>query len=116
MSLRFEAVLHAMTRVAGVRSAMIVDAEEGLVVAEQSMEGVDPAAVAALSASLAARLSRAVALTGAGDAQIFLLEAEHGALIAAPVGPELLLVSVCEADANLGLLRLALKDATGRLA
>lgn len=115
MSLSFDAVIAALTRVAGVRGALVVDAQEGLVVAEASMEGVDPAAVAALSASLAGRLTRAMSAAGFAQPQVLLLEAEHGAIMAAPASDELLLVAVCDAEANLGLLRLALKDARGRL-
>lgn len=112
----FSSVLDGLTRVPGVRSALVVDAMEGLVVAEASMEGVDAAAVAALAASLAARLARAVQTLGYPEPDVLHLEGAAGSLMAAPSGAELLLVTVCDADANLGLLRLALKDGRERLA
>jgi hypothetical protein len=52
------AALEPITRVRGVRGAMIVSATEGILVAEDVMEGVDAQAVAALAAGLAARLRR----------------------------------------------------------
>ena len=112
----FSAVLDGLTRVPGVRSALVVDAMEGLVVAETSMEGIDAASVAALAASLAGRLGRAVRTLGQRGPEVLHLEGAAGSLMAAPSGDELLLVAVCDADANLGLLRLALKDGRERLA
>jgi predicted regulator of Ras-like GTPase activity (Roadblock/LC7/MglB family) len=46
---------------------------------------------------------------------MMLLEAEQGGLMAAPAGEGLLLVAVTDADANIGLLRLALRDAVERV-
>jgi predicted regulator of Ras-like GTPase activity (Roadblock/LC7/MglB family) len=115
MSTAFSAVLDGLTRVPGVRSALLVAADDGLVIAESSMTDVEPAAVAALAASLAARLARAVAITGYAAPRSFHLEATGGGLMAAPAGEGLLLVAVTEPDANVGLLRLALRDAAERV-
>src|SRR5581483_11878105 len=52
----FAAALEIVTRVRGVRGAMLVSAGDGLVVAEQLMEGIKGPAVAALAGSLANRL------------------------------------------------------------
>ena len=41
--------LESITRVRGVRGAMVVSADEGLVVAESAMEGIDGAEVDALT-------------------------------------------------------------------
>jgi predicted regulator of Ras-like GTPase activity (Roadblock/LC7/MglB family) len=115
MSAGFASLLDGLTRVVGVRSALVVDREDGLVVAETSMEGVDAGAVAALAASLAARLARALRAAGHAEPALLHLEAETGALMAAPASAELLVVAVCDPGANVGLLRLALKDARERL-
>ena len=48
--------LDRVTRVPGVRGALVVAAADGLVVAEQLMDGVDGQAVAALAGSLIGRL------------------------------------------------------------
>jgi len=110
------ALLDGITRVTGVRGALVVSADDGLVVAESSMSDVDGAAVAALAASLAARLGRATASIGSHPPRLVHLDAERGGLLAAPAGEGLLLVAVTDANANLGLLRLALREAAGRMA
>jgi predicted regulator of Ras-like GTPase activity (Roadblock/LC7/MglB family) len=112
----FAVVLDGLTRVAGVRSALVVSAEDGLVVAETSMEGVDAGAAAALAGSLATRLARVAAAAGAGGVRIAHLEAATGGVVVVPVVGGLLLVTVVEPEANLGLLRLALRDSADRLA
>jgi len=109
-------LLDGITRVNGVRGALVVSADDGLVVAESSMGDVDGAAVAALAASLAARLGRATTAIGCAAPRLVHLDADRGGLIAAPAGEGLLLVAVTGPDANIGLLRLALRDAAERVA
>src|SRR5256886_6011149 len=73
-----------ITRVRGVRGAMLVSADDGLVVAEQLMEGIKGAAVAALASSLAARLRRAMEAAGVG-ARLFLHPpCDQGGLLGVP--------------------------------
>lgn len=115
MSRPYAGLLGGLARVPGVRSALLADAAEGLVVGEHSMEGVDAPAVAALAAGLARRLASAAAAAGRGPPEVVHLEAERGSLFAVPAGPDLLLVLVSEPDANAGLLRLALRDARERV-
>ena len=110
------ALLDGITRVSGVRGALVVSADDGLVVAEASMSDVDGAATAALAGSLAARLGRVTLALGCESPRMVLLEGERGGLMAAPAGEGLLLVAVTDADANIGLLRLAMRDAAERLA
>lgn len=111
----YRSLLEGLTRVPGVRSALLVDGEDGLVVAEASMEGIDTGAVAALAASLLRRLTLTAESAGLPPPGLMHLEAAGGAVMAIPADPALLLVAVGDPDANLGLLRLALKDAAGRL-
>lgn len=115
MTGRWSELLKSVTRVPGVRGAMVVSAEDGLVVAESSMQGVDGAAVAALAASLALRMGRTVAALGHPEPAVIHLEAESGAILAAPGADGLLLAAVADPDVNVGMLRLALRDAAGRL-
>ena len=102
--------LDLITRVRGVRGAMVVSSADGLVVAEQLMEGIKGAAVAALAASLAGRLQRAMVSAGLGSTQFWHLHCDQGALLVVPAGEEagLLIVAVTEADVNVGLVRLEL--------
>jgi predicted regulator of Ras-like GTPase activity (Roadblock/LC7/MglB family) len=100
-----------ITRVRGVRGAMLVSAEDGLVVAEQLMEGIKGGAVAALAASLSGRLRRAMEAAGTGTSVFWHLQAEQGALLVVPGGDAstvILVVAVTEPDVNIGLVRLEL--------
>ena len=109
------ATLERVCAVRGLRGAVIVSAVDGLVVAESLMEGVDGKAVAALAASLVARLRRAVQAAGRQAPVFVQLAAEHGSVLAAPAGEELLLVAVAGPDANVGLARLELLSAVRSL-
>lgn len=100
--------LDLITRVRGVRGAMVVSRADGLIVAEQLMEGIKGGAVAALASSLAGRLQRAMVSAGLGPCQFWHLQCDHGALLVVPAGEGLLLVAVTEADVNVGLVRLEL--------
>jgi len=102
--------LDLITRVRGVRGAMLVSAEDGLVVAEQLMEGIKGAAVAALAASLAGRLRRAMEAAGTGTSVFWHLQAEQGAILVVPgdAAGGILVVAVAEPDVNIGLVRLEL--------
>ncbi|HYL54754.1 MAG TPA: roadblock/LC7 domain-containing protein [Gemmatimonadales bacterium] len=100
--------LDLITRVGGVRGAMLVSAEDGIVVAEQLMEGIKGSAVAALAASLATRLRRAMEAAGVGASLFWHLQAEGGALLVVPTPNDILVVAVAEPDVNVGLVRLEL--------
>jgi len=106
----FRHALDMVTRVRGVRGAMLVSGDDGLVVAEQLMEGIKGTAVAALAASLAGRLRRAMEAAGIGVSVFWHLQAEQGALLVVPGIGEggLLVVAVAEPDVNIGLVRLEL--------
>jgi predicted regulator of Ras-like GTPase activity (Roadblock/LC7/MglB family) len=111
----FQPALEGLTRVPEVRGALLVAIEDGLVVAEASREGVDGAAVAALVSSLLARLDRTVRAAGYRTLRSVHLETRGGGVMAMPADEDLLLVVVADADANVGLLRLALRQAIERL-
>lgn len=103
--------LDLITRVRGVRGAMLVSADDGLIVAEQLMEGIKGSAVAALAASLAGRLRRAMQAAGIGASVFWHLQSEKGALLVVPGGGDsgsILVVAVAEPDVNIGLVRLEL--------
>jgi predicted regulator of Ras-like GTPase activity (Roadblock/LC7/MglB family) len=112
----YDAALEAVTHQAGVRGALLVEREDGLVVAEALMDGLDGGALAALAASLWGRLERAGQAGGRGLSAFLQLEAEAGTLLAAPAGDLMLLVAVTEPDANLGLARLELLRSAAALA
>jgi uncharacterized protein len=107
----FHAALDAITHVRGVRGAMLVAGDDGLVVAETLMEGVRGNAVAALAASLASRFRRAAATAACGGPQFVHLQASAGSLLVAPAANGMLLVVVADADINVGLARLEMLKA-----
>lgn len=108
MTTAYSQALDRVTRVRGVRGAMLVAGDDGLVIAEQLMEGIKGPAVAALAASLATRLRRAMGAAGVGDSLFWHLQCDKGALLVVFSGSGVLVVAVAEADVNVGLVRLEL--------
>jgi predicted regulator of Ras-like GTPase activity (Roadblock/LC7/MglB family) len=113
---REQAVLDQVTRVAGVRSALLASLDDGLVIADSALEGQDTAAAAALAARLVQRLRALTAALRHPPLTLVLLQASGGQLFAAAGGEGLVLIAVTDNDANIGEVRLALLDAAGRLA
>jgi predicted regulator of Ras-like GTPase activity (Roadblock/LC7/MglB family) len=112
----FERALDLVTRVRGVRGAMLVAAADGLVVAEHLMEGIKGAAVAALAASLANRLGRAMEAAGVGASAFWHLQCTEGALLVVPAPSGILVVAVTDPAVNVGLVRLELLRAAQAVA
>ena len=108
-------VLDRVTRVPGVRGALLASAGDGLIVAEQLMDGVDGRAAAALAGALVGRRLRTTAAAGLESPLFVHLRAEEGSLLAAPATGDLVLVAMVGPDANIGLARLEMLDAAGRL-
>lgn len=109
-------VLAGLTRVTGVRGVLIVSRDDGLVVAEALMEGIDGSAVAALAASLAGRMRGITTALGHPEPVLMHLAGSSGSLLAAPGQSGLLIVAVAAPDVNAGELRLKLLDAAGQAA
>ena len=107
----FGHALDVVTRVRGVRGAMLVSVSDGLVVAEHLMEGIKGPAVAALTASLASRLRRAMEGTGVGAGAFWHLQGTEGALLVVQTASGILVVAVADAGVNVGLVRLELRKA-----
>lgn len=107
--------LDQLSRADGVRGALLVSAEDGLVIADTAMEGIEAGPVAALAASLATRLFKVAETAGQAPPALVHLEATEGGLFIAIGEGGLLLVAVTTADANAGEVRLELLDAAGRL-
>lgn len=101
-------VLERITRVPGVRGAMLVSVRDGLMVSDHLVEGIKGAAVAALAASLTQRLGRALGAAGAGPPAFWHLHASDGGILAVTAPNELLVVAVTAPEVNAGLVRLEL--------
>jgi predicted regulator of Ras-like GTPase activity (Roadblock/LC7/MglB family) len=111
-----EQALERVTQVPGVRGSLLISADDGLVVAERLMEGIDGRAVAALAASLVQRLVRATSGAGLERPRFVQLRGNAGSVLATPGANDLVLVAVVDPDANLGRARIEMLDAVGRLA
>ncbi|MFI5234156.1 MAG: roadblock/LC7 domain-containing protein [Gemmatimonadales bacterium] len=107
--------LEVITRVPGIRGAMVVAAGDGVVVAESLMDEIKGSAVAALAASLTGRIRRATEAAGRGAPRFLQLQASAGTLLVAPHGEELLIVAVAERTVNAGLARLEMFRAAERV-
>lgn len=110
-----QTALDRVTRVPGVRGALIIAAADGLVVAEQLMDGVDGRAAAALAGSLVVRLGRTAESAGLRPPSFVQLRGEGGSVLAAPGPDDLVLLAVVAPDANLGLARLEMIEAARHL-
>lgn len=111
----WEDLLRAVTRVAGVRGALVMSADDGLLVAETAMTDLETADVAALAAALVTRAARTCDAIEPSIPRLLHLEASAGAILAAAGPTPLWLVAVTTPDAEFGKLRLLLGDLAGVL-
>lgn len=105
MSDIFAEALDRLSRVSGVRGALIVETEAGLPVLAELAQGIEGGAVAALASSLFRRTSKASQTASFGNVRTLQLEGDDGHVIVAN-GGELLVVVVAEKNAQLGQVRL----------
>ena len=100
----FQGVLATLIRQRGVIGSMVVSETDGIIVDSNLQIGVRGPVVAALAASLYRKARLSAEAAGFGGATFVQLEAEHGRVCA--IGREdLLLVTIAEARANVGLIR-----------
>lgn len=111
-----DAALELLVRLPGIQGAMLVSRRDGIVIAEAVMEDVRGAALAALAASLLARLEAAARAAEGGDPAFLHLQAAGGAVFVMPAGEEILIVAIGERDANAGRVRLEMARAAERVA
>jgi predicted regulator of Ras-like GTPase activity (Roadblock/LC7/MglB family) len=107
-------VMEALTRIEGVRGAMVVDIEAGVPVVSQLSVGVKETAMAAMSGALFTRTAEAARSAGLGALDVMELEAESGHLVVAGAGP-LLVVALADPDARLGMIRVQARQSAKEL-
>jgi predicted regulator of Ras-like GTPase activity (Roadblock/LC7/MglB family) len=105
MSDIYAEALDRLSRVSGVRGALIVETDAGVPVLAELAEGVPGDVIAALASSLFRRTDKAAQTADFGNLRTLQLEAEAGHVIVAN-GGELLVVVVADKNAQLGQLRL----------
>lgn len=114
MSRQFGLLTESLIRHRGVLGAMVVGADDGLIVDSTLQIGVNGSAFAALSASLYRKARRSAAAAGFGSTSFLELTAEQGRVCAVGTD-ELVLMVVCESKVNVGMLRVELLKALERL-
>ncbi len=107
------ALLDEVTAIPGVRAAVVVAADDGLVIHEAAMGDLDSADVAALAAALVRRGARLLGTLGGGRPQVLQLGGAGGTIVAAAGPDPLWLIAVAAPEAELGRLRLLLGDRAG---
>jgi predicted regulator of Ras-like GTPase activity (Roadblock/LC7/MglB family) len=97
--------LDRLSRVPGVRGALVVDLQAGVPVATELAAEMDEGAISALAASLLTRAGKASADAGFGTLESLQLQAGEAVVLMAAAG-ELALVALADPAAQLGLVRL----------
>ena len=105
MSDIFTEVVERLSRVTGVRGALVVETDAGVPITAELAEGVDGDVVSALAASLFRRTNKAAQTAAFGNLRTLQLEADVGHVIVAD-GGDVLIVVIAEKNAQLGLVRL----------
>lgn len=111
----YAAAVERLSRVAGVRGALIAESEAGVPVVAELSEGVNGMAVAALASSMFRRLTAASEAAGFGALSSLQLEADDGHVVVAGTR-DVILVTVAERDAQLGMVRVEALRAVASLA
>jgi predicted regulator of Ras-like GTPase activity (Roadblock/LC7/MglB family) len=110
----YSELLAVLSRHRGVVGSFVVSERDGIAVDSNVQIGVHAEAVAALAASLHRKARLAAGAAGCGQATFLRLDAERGSICAAG-RDDLVLVTISEARANIGLLRVELMRAAKAL-
>jgi predicted regulator of Ras-like GTPase activity (Roadblock/LC7/MglB family) len=118
MSASLRSVLEHLTRQRGVRASLIVSESDGLVVDSSLRFGQDGERVAALAASVYRKARRSAQAARLGAVSFLQLDAERGRICVAGGGGanDLVIVTVADPEANVGLIRMELFKALEMLA
>ena len=101
----YSSAVARLSRVAGVRGALVVDAETAVPVAAELREGVNGTALAALAAALYLRTAEATASAQLGVVDSVQLDADDGHVTMVGSG-DLILIVISERSAQLGMVRI----------
>lgn len=113
---RWERLLGEVVALPGVRGASLVSTEDGLVVAEASMDDLDGNDVAALVAALVNRAMRVTRAIHGASPNLVQLAGDGGTLLGMQAEESLWLVAIAEPGAEIGRLRVLLGDLAGAVA
>jgi predicted regulator of Ras-like GTPase activity (Roadblock/LC7/MglB family) len=107
-------LLAVLSRHRGVVGSFVVSERDGIAIDSNVQIGVHAEAVAALAASLHRKARLACGAAGCGHVTFVRLDAERGGICAAG-RDDLVLVTISEARANIGLLRVEMMRAAKAL-
>ena len=116
MTARFGEALDGLTRMRGVQGALLVSAEDGIPVSGALIEEERAPALAALAATLLARVRELTSKTGHAEPRFLHLQAAGGLLLLAPAANDLIVVGVAGREALLGPVRLEMLRVAEQLA
>lgn len=111
-----QATLEPLVRIRGVRGAILLSGEDGVIVAEALTDDVRSVGAAALVASLVDRANALSTVLGRGNVRCLQLHAESGSILVARVPGEMLLVLLAGPQTPVGLARLELLKIAERIA
>ena len=94
-----------LSRVAGVRGALVVEAATAMPIAAELQEDVNGTALSALAAALYQRTAEASASAQLGPIESVQLDADDGHVIMVGAG-DVVLIVISERSAQLGMVRL----------
>lgn len=106
--------LSELNKTSGVTGSMVVG-EDGIVIASDLDESVEEETVGALAASISSNIRKSLDRLNATPLTEVTVEAMHGKLFLAEVGVGILVVTT-EPEVNMGLIRLEMKNAAGKIA
>ncbi|HEX6939404.1 MAG TPA: roadblock/LC7 domain-containing protein [Longimicrobiales bacterium] len=109
MSDRYTQAIERLSRIPGVRGALLVDAEAGLPVLTELADEMAAPAVAALAASAFRRTDRALGGAGLGAIETLQLDAAEGHVVVSG-GGEVLVAVIVEPDAQLERVRVETRE------
>jgi predicted regulator of Ras-like GTPase activity (Roadblock/LC7/MglB family) len=114
MSTPYTGALSTIARHRGVLGAMVVDAQDDIIIDSSVRHGVKASTVAALGASIYRKARQSATAAGLGDTAFLRIEGENGHIFAAGRGG-LVLIAMAESSVNVGLVRLAMLRAAAGL-
>jgi predicted regulator of Ras-like GTPase activity (Roadblock/LC7/MglB family) len=106
-------VLNELNKTPGVTGSMVVG-NDGIVIAADLEAGFEGDTVGALAASITANIQKSLDRLRTSPLQQVTIEAEEAKLFFTDAGLGILVVTT-EKDVNVGLIRLEIKNAIGRL-
>lgn len=111
---RLDEAIGQLSDITDIRAAAIVR-RDGLVIAHNLPDGVDPKLVAAMTAAIVGTSEMATLQLAQGPFARAVIEAQDGKMISMGAGEEALLVALVYKDANLGLVLMGMDRVARRV-